>query len=69
MEDFEPVVGDGSERAAPAVAPVQEAGDRARPATHGDGGFDAIRADIKTAIDEELAAAPEPVVILIHPLI
>ena len=28
-----------------------------------DGGFDAIRADIKSAIDEELAAAAEPVVI------
>ena len=63
MKDFEPVVGDDSERAAPAVAPVQEAQDRARPATHADGGFDAIRADIKTAIDEELAAAPDPVVI------
>ena len=63
MEDFEPVVGDGSERAAPAVAPVQEARDRARPSTPADGGFDAIRADIKTAIDEELAAAAEPVVI------
>ena len=63
MEDFEPVVGDGSERAAPVVAPVQEAQDRARPSTHADGGFDAIRADIKTAIDEELAAAAEPVVI------
>ena len=63
MEDFEPVVGDGSERAAPAAAPVQEAQDRARPSTHADGGFDAIRADIKTAIDEELAAAAEPVVI------
>ena len=52
-----------TERAAPAVAPVREAQDRARPATYADGGFDAIRADIKTAIDEELAASAEPVVI------
>ena len=63
MGDFEPVVDDGSERAASAGAPVQEARDRARGSTHADVGFDAIRADIKTAIDEELAAAPEPVVI------
>ena len=63
MGDFEPVVDDGSERAASAGAPVQEARDRARASTHADVGFDAIRADIKTAIDEELAAAPEPVVI------
>ena len=63
MGDFEPVVDDGSEPAASAGAPVQEARDRARASTHADVGFDAIRADIKTAIDEELAAAPEPVVI------
>ena len=35
----------------------------ARPLADADGGFDAIRADIKTAIEEELAAASEPVVI------
>ena len=63
MEDFEPVVGDGSERVAPARAAVQEAQDPVRPLTDADGGFDVIRADIKTAIDEELAAAAEPVVI------
>ena len=49
MGDFEPVVDDGSERAASAGAPVQEARDRARASTHADVGFDAIRADIKTA--------------------
>ena len=63
MEDFEPVVGDGSERVAAAGLPAPEPQDPARPLTDPDGGFDAIRADIKTAINEELAAASEPVVI------
>ena len=63
MEDFEPVVGDGSERAVASGVPAPEARDNARALTDADGGLDALRADIKTAIDEELAAAPEPVVI------
>ena len=63
MEDFEPVVGDGTERVAAAGVPVPEPQDPARPLTDADGGFDAIRAEIRTAIDEELATASEPVVI------
>ena len=63
MEDFEPVVGDGSERAVASGVAAPEARDNARVLTDADGGLDALRADIKTAIDEELAAAPEPVVI------
>ena len=63
MEDFEPVVGDGSERVATPGVPAPEAQAPARPLADADGGLDAIRAGIKTTIDEELAAASEPVVI------
>ena len=63
MEDFEPVVGDGNERVPAAGGPSPEPQDPARAPADADGDFDAIRADIKTAIDEELAAASEPVVI------
>ena len=63
MDDFEPVVGDGSERVVASGVVAPEARDHACALTDVDGGLDALRADIKTAIDEELAAAPEPVVI------
>ena len=63
MEEFEPVVGDGTERVAPAGGPSLELKDPARASADTNGDFDAIRADIKTAIDVELAAASEPVVI------
>ena len=63
MEDFEPVVGDGTERVPMASGPSPEPKDPVRASVDADGDFDAIRADIKTAIDEELAAASEPVVI------
>ena len=63
MEDFEPVVGDGSERVAAAGGPPPEPKAPARALADADSDFDAIRADIKIAIDEELAAASEPVVI------
>ena len=63
MEDFEPVVGDGSQHVAADGVPAPEPQDTARAWTDTDGDFEAIRADIKTAIDEELAAASEPVVI------
>ena len=63
MEDFEPVVGDGSERAATPVRPATEAQGPLRPLTAADGDFDAIRADIKIAIGEELATTSEPVAI------
>ena len=63
MEDFEPVVGDGTERVAAAGGPSPEPPNLARVSADADGDFDAIRADIKSAIDEELATASEPVVI------
>ena len=63
MEDFEPVVGDGSRGAMVARASAPEARHHPRTLTHVDSGLDSLRAEIKTAIDEELAAAPEPVVI------
>ena len=63
MEDFEPVVGDGTERVAAAGTPAPQPQDPARAPADADGDFDAIRAAIKTAIDEELTAASEPVVI------
>ena len=63
MEDFEPVVGDGTERVAAAGGPSPEPKDPTRASAAADGDFDAIRADIKTAIGEELAAASERVVI------
>ena len=63
MEDFEPVVGDRSERVAAPAVPSPEPQIPARASADADGDLDAIRADIKTAIDEALAAASEPVVI------
>ena len=63
MEDFDPVVGDGTERGAAVGDPASEAQRRVQPLTDAVGDFEAIRADIKTVIAEELAAASEPVVI------
>ena len=63
MEDFEPVVGDGSQHVAADGVPAPEPQDTARALTDTDGDFEEVRADIKTGIDEELAAASEPVVI------
>ena len=63
MEDFDPVVGDGTERGAAVGDPAPEAQGRVQPLTDAVDDFDAIRADIKTVIAEELAAASEPVVI------
>ena len=56
-------MGDSTERVVAADAPTPEPKDPARASADADGDFDAIRADIKTAIDEELAAASEPVII------
>ena len=63
MEDFEPVAGDGAECVAAAGGHSPEPKDPARASADANGDFEAIRADIKTAIDVELAAASEPVVI------
>ena len=63
MEDFEPVVGDGTERVTAAGGPSPEPKDSAQASADADGDYHAIRAEVKTAIDEELAAASEPVVI------
>ena len=63
MEDFEPVVGDGSERGAAVGGLASEPQDQPQTWIGADGGHDAIRAEIKAAIDEELTAASEPVVI------
>ena len=54
MDDFESVVGDGSERVVASGVVAPEARDHACALTDVDGGLDALRADIKTAIDEEL---------------
>ena len=66
MEDFEPVVGDGSERGTAVGSLASEPQDQPQVSSGTDGGHDAIRAEIKVAIDEELAAASEPVVTASH---